>query len=74
MTQITNELMFEVLKDLQQRLGRIEGSVKELHMGQVGIREDLHSLSGRVLSSEKTMLTVDDRLQRIERRLELVEA
>lgn len=68
------DLMLEILKQLQADLSSVKKDVGELKEGQIRIREDVHSLSGHVLSLERTQHAFDNRLQRIEKRLDLVDA
>jgi tetrahydromethanopterin S-methyltransferase subunit G len=74
MAEISNELIYEDLKHVQQRLDRVDGKVDELksemnalrgHM--ISLQQDTHNIYG-VLGRQ------DARLERIERRLELSDA
>ncbi|WP_163271344.1 hypothetical protein [Chelativorans alearense] len=73
MAEATNELMYELLKRMQHDLTELRADVSEVktelnvirgHM--IGIQTDIHNIYG-ILSRH------DDRLDRIERRLELRE-
>lgn len=73
MAEVTNELMYEVLKSLQQ-------DVRFLKDGQREIKQELVSIRGYILSIQNDVHNIygilgrhDDRLDRIERRLELRE-
>lgn len=73
MAEVTNELMFEVLKSIQGRLDKLDAGVSEIRqeivsvrLTQLGMQNDIHNIYG-VLARQ------DDRLDRIERRLELRE-
>ena len=68
------DLMLEILKQLQTDLSSVKKDVGELKEGQIRIREDVNSLSGHVLSLERTQHAFDNRLQRIEKRLGLIDA
>jgi hypothetical protein len=74
MAEISNELIYEVLKQVQHRLGRVDDKVDELksemnalrgHM--ISLQQDTHNIYG-VLGRQ------DAPLERIERRLELSDA
>ena len=74
MADVTNELIYEVLK-------RVQEQVSQLQDGQRGIREELSAMRGHFLSMQRDIHNIyerlDDhtrRLERIERRLELAEA
>ena len=71
---VTNELLYEVLKQIQRRLDRIEKTLKELHSSQISIREDFHRLEGGQLRLERMDAETQLRLERIEKRLSLVDA
>ncbi|MGB6958195.1 MAG: hypothetical protein WBE54_23485 [Bradyrhizobium sp.] len=74
MAEISSELIYEVLKQVQQRLDRVDHKVDELksemnalrgHM--ISLQQDTHNIYG-VLGRQETPL------ERIERRLELSDA
>jgi tetrahydromethanopterin S-methyltransferase subunit G len=74
MAEVSNELIFEVLKQVQQRLDRVDHKVDEL-------KSELNAIRGHQLSMQQDVHNVygilgryDMRLERIERRLELSEA
>jgi len=73
MPEVTNELIYEVLKQLQHRMGSLES-------GQREIKQELISIRGHMLSMQHDIHNIygilgrhDERLDRIERRLELRE-
>jgi len=72
MTDQTQELMFEILKNLQ-------GEVRMLREGQRDIKEELiavrlhqHAAQGELNALLSRMGGVENRLERIERRLDIV--
>ena len=74
MVEITNELMFEVLKAMQQRLDGIDRHLKDLVHGQIRLREEVNRLRGDDLRRETLQTQMDNRLERIEVRLNLNDA
>jgi len=73
MTEVSNELIFEVLKQMQQRLERVDHKIDE-------VKSELNSLRGHQISMLQDFQNVygilgrvDVRLDRIERRLELAD-
>lgn len=73
MAEVTSELIYEVLKNIQLRIDRIEHGIGEIRqevvsirLTQLGIQNDIHNMYG-ILARH------DDRLERIENRLELRE-
>lgn len=71
MVEVSNELIFEVLKQVQQRIDRIDHKIDE-------IKSELNALRGHQISMQQDLQNVygilgrsDVRLDHIERRLEL---
>ena len=71
MAEVSNELIFEVLKQVQQRLERVDTKVDEL-------KSEMNALRGHMISLQQDTHNIygmlgrpDGRLERIERRLEL---
>ncbi|MDY8110059.1 hypothetical protein U0C82_13005 [Fulvimarina sp. 2208YS6-2-32] len=73
MAEVTNDLIFEVLKQIQ-------ADISELKFGQQGIRQELNALRGHFVSMQGDIHNIylkldrhDERMDRIERRLNLRE-
>ena len=73
MAEVTNELMYELLKSIHQRMDRLEhglGEVKHeivsVRFAMMGMQNDLHNIYGILARN-------DERLDHIEKRLELRE-
>ncbi len=73
MTEVTNELMHEILKDLQSRADRHETLLRDIAHGQLRLREDLHNFHGDSLRLEAQVAALTVRLDRIESRLSIAE-
>lgn len=78
MTNNTENLILEHLKRFQAGQDRIERELKEikgrlsqLEIGVAGVRGDLAHLSGDQARQQVSMDGLADRIERIERRLEL---
>lgn len=71
---VTNELIYEVLKHIQDRLERHERILKDLQAGQIRLREELNALRGDDIRREVLQAQMDHRLERIEKRLNLSDA
>jgi len=74
MAEITNGLIFEVLKQVQQRLDGVDNKVDEL-------KSEMNALRGHMISLQQDTQNIygmlgrhDVRLERIKRRLELSDA
>lgn len=74
MIEVTNKIMFEVLKRIQAGVAHIKGRVDEHDQQVVALREQLHNLQVDMLRLDRQGSFVVHRLERIERRLELAEA
>lgn len=73
MAEVTNELMFELMKRMHQEIGGLR-----LDIGEV--KTELNSIRGTMVAMQSDIHNIygilgrhDDRLRRIERRLELCE-
>jgi uncharacterized UPF0160 family protein len=73
MTQetVSNELIFEVLKKIQDNVAHIRTRVDDHDQQFIAMREQIHNLEGHILRLDRQMV---ERLGRIERRFELVDA
>lgn len=73
MPEVTNELIYEVIKSVQSRLGNLEE-------GQRDIREELRAIRGHLLATQTDIANVylilerhELQLRRIEKRLDIVD-
>jgi hypothetical protein len=80
MAEVTNELIYEVLKAMQARLGNFEDNLRELRGEVHALRGALMGVDGRMSAIHvdmaniyETLGTTDTRLTRIERRLEIID-
>jgi len=71
MAEVTNELIYEVLKKMQDRLSGIEHSVQEVRTEIVALRGHMIAVQQDVANIYGRMAGVEVRLDRIDRRLEL---
>jgi septation ring formation regulator EzrA len=74
MAEVSNELIFDVLKQVQHRLDRVDNKVDEL-------KSEMNALRGHLISLQQDTHNIygmlgrhDVHLERIERRLELSDA
>jgi len=74
MAQITNELSYEILKQLQASLADVKAILLDHSRQFIRVREDINSLRGDDLRRETLQAQMDTRLQRIESRLNLNDA
>jgi septation ring formation regulator EzrA len=74
MTEVSNELIFDVVKQVQQRLDRVDNEVDELKSEMNAFRGHLISLRQDTQNIYAMLGRHDVHLERIERRLELSDA
>ncbi len=73
MDTITNELLLEVLKKLQQDNVEIKRSLKDVKENIISVRDDIHSLRSDILRQEKALATLEIDVDRINARLDIVD-
>ena len=66
-------LVLDHLKRIQADISDLQGSVGELREGQLSLRDDVHAIRGDLLRHEHILTSLDNRLRRVETRLELVD-
>uniref|UniRef100_E6VID5 Uncharacterized protein n=1 Tax=Rhodopseudomonas palustris (strain DX-1) TaxID=652103 RepID=E6VID5_RHOPX len=74
MADVSNELIFEVLKQVQQRLDKVDHKVDELKSEMNAMRGYLIPMQQDVQNVYAILGRYDGRLEHIERRLELNDA
>ena len=81
MADVTPDLMFEILKSIQERLVQVDGKIDELKQemqasrtSQNGIRHEITSVFQEISGIHATLVRHEGRLDRIDRRLELNDA
>jgi len=80
MAEISNELIYEVLKSLQARLAQVDGKLDENKSEMLALRTQITSIHHDLLSIHQelggihtTLIRHEQRLDRIDRRLEINE-
>lgn len=73
MAEVTNELLYEVLKSIQQRLTNLEHLAVEHSQSMAAFRGHLLSTQTDTNNVYAVLSRIDQRLDRVERRLELRE-
>ena len=71
---ITNELIYEVLKQLQCDIAEVKATLADHTRQFIRVREDINNLRGDDLRRETLQAQMDHRLERIEKRLNLSDA
>jgi DNA repair ATPase RecN len=73
MTSITNELLYDVLKSMQTRLGRMDGKLDEVKGELQAVRSHIVGVQQDVSNIYAKLGDHADRLERIETRLGLLD-
>jgi predicted nucleic acid-binding Zn-ribbon protein len=73
MAEAIQELMYEVLRNLHQRFDKVDHSLSELRQDLISLRGQIHSLRGDINGLRINGVRTDDRLDRIQTRLDLRE-
>jgi len=69
--KVSNELIYEILKDMQKRHDKHDRNFKDLQESVVRVREDINGLRGDFLRQERWQAELETRIDRIETRLEI---
>lgn len=74
MVEVTNELIYEILKSLQAGQADIKATQADHTRQLIRLREEVNGLRGDDLRRETLQAQMDSRLERIEIRLNLADA
>jgi tetrahydromethanopterin S-methyltransferase subunit G len=74
MTDVSNQLIYEVLKQVQQRIDRVDHKVDEIKSEMTAFRGHQVSMLQDIHNIYEVLGRTDLRLEHIERRLELNDA
>lgn len=73
MAEISNELIYEVLKSVQERLAQVDGKADENKSGMMALRTQMNSINHNLLSIHQELGGVHAKLVRHEQRLDRIE-
>jgi hypothetical protein len=73
MVEVTQDLIYEVLRKMQVDVAHLKDGVRDLRQDNIRIRADIHTMQGDINALRATDVQIMDRLDRIENRLELRE-
>ncbi len=71
MAEITSEQIFEMLKDIQQDVGQIRETAVQSRSELLAVRTHLNAIQLDIHTIYEALARQNDRLERIERRLNL---
>ncbi len=74
MAEVTNELLYEILKKLQTDMAEVKNTLGDHGHQLIRIREEINMLRGDDLRRETMQAQMGHRLERIEQRLQLTDA
>jgi hypothetical protein len=72
MAEVTNELIYEVLKQMQGRMANLEDGLRDIKGELVGIRGHMLAMQSDIQNIYARLGSHDARLERIEVRLNLI--
>ncbi|HTO30062.1 MAG TPA: hypothetical protein VL202_02600 [Pararhizobium sp.] len=73
MAEVTNELMYELLKRIQVDISSLKEGQRDLRHDNLSLRNQFHTMQGDINNLRGSIAHIEDRLDRIENRLELRE-
>jgi chromosome segregation ATPase len=73
MAEINGDLIYEMLKRIQSDISQLKEGQRDLRQDNLSIRNQIHNMQGDINSLRASFSHMDDRMERIERRLELRE-
>lgn len=73
MAEINGDLIYEMLKRIQSDISQLKEGQRDLRQDNLSIRNQIHNMQGDINSLRASVSYIDDRMERIERRLELRE-
>ena len=74
MAEISNDLLYEVMKAIQAKLAGVDGKIDELKQEMQASRTHLIGVQQEISGIHATLVRHETRRDRIERRLELSES
>jgi septal ring factor EnvC (AmiA/AmiB activator) len=73
-TEVTNELMYEMLKAIRADVAVLKSILDDHSRQLIDLRKQLNTMQAETVRTDEHMLALDSRLDRIERRLQLTDA
>jgi septal ring factor EnvC (AmiA/AmiB activator) len=74
MQVVTNELIYEVLKQIQTDLAAVKATLADHGRQFIELRKQVNGVQAEIIRLEERIVGVETRLDRIETRLNLVDA
>jgi hypothetical protein len=70
---VTNELLLETLKAIQAKIAKVADDIADLKTDMRGVKGHMAAFMQSEVAQDGTLASIQSRLERIERRLELHE-
>jgi predicted nucleic acid-binding Zn-ribbon protein len=67
-------MIYELAKDVQSEVNQLEQSVRDLVQGQLRIRKDINDVRGDIIRHDENFAQIEVQLDRIAKRLGLIDA
>ena len=72
MAEVTNELLLENLKAIQDKLSKLDSGQRDMKDEMIAMRLHQHASQGEINSIYGRLGSIESRLERIENRLDIV--
>lgn len=73
MADVTQEFMYELMKRMHERFDKLENKVSDLQADFLNMRGTMGAMQADIHNIHGTLYRLDDRVERIEKRLDLRE-
>jgi TolA-binding protein len=74
MAEVTNQLVYEILRSVQARLEQVDGKIDELKHETQALRTEMIGIHQQLNGIQLTLTRHENRRDRIDRRLGIVES
>jgi len=72
MAEVTNELIYEVLRNVQERVVRVEDKMGDIEREIIAVRDHLAATQKDINNLYGKVVSIDGRVLKIEKRLDIV--
>ena len=73
MTEVTNELIYEILKKMQSIQSDQSAKLRELQAGQIRLEKSIHGLKGEQIHNMEQNADFQLKLERLQERLDITD-
>ena len=72
MAEVTNELLFEVLKGIQNDVGLLKNGQRDIKDELIALRQHQHAAQGEINAVLSRLASIEGRMERMERRMNII--